>query len=45
MEGLYIFLGVNALIGLILFEWTWAKVKPLREIDEDRDSRFPAFRR
>lgn len=45
MEGLYIFLGVNALIGLVAFEWAWAKVKTIQQVDETRDSQYPAFRR
>ena len=45
MEGLYIFLIVNALIGLLLFEYAWAKVRKVREINEERDSLYPAFRR
>lgn len=48
MEGLYILyiiLGVNASIGLLLFEWAWAHCRPLREVDESRDSKYPAFRR
>ena len=38
-------LVLNALLGLILFEWSWANAKPIREIDEKRDSKYPAFRR
>jgi len=32
-------------LGLITFEWAWAQVKPIRKIDESRDSKYPAFRR
>ena len=45
MEALYIFLAVHAVIGLILFEITWSKCKTLIQIDEARDSKYPAFRR
>lgn len=33
------------LLGLSLFEWAWCKVKPIREINEERDSKYPAYRR
>lgn len=45
----YIFLAVcvilNAIIGYLAFEWAWKQLKPLREVDEARDSQFPVFRR
>jgi hypothetical protein len=28
-----------------MFEWAWYKMKPIREVNEERDSKFPAFRR
>lgn len=31
--------------GALLFEWSWSKMKAYREINEDRDSNYPAFRR
>jgi len=31
--------------GLLMFEWAWSKAKPIREVDEERDSKYPAFRR
>jgi hypothetical protein len=36
---------LNAIFGLILFEWAWKVVKPVRNIVEERDSKYPAFRR
>ena len=45
MTFLYIILFINALVGLYLFEKTWKTIKPLREINEERDSKYPAFRR
>ncbi len=36
---------LNALIGLLIFEWSWAQCKPIININETRDSRYPAFRR
>jgi hypothetical protein len=36
---------VNALVGILAFEWCWHVTKPIREIDEARDSKYPAFRR
>ena len=41
----YIICGVYMFIGLISFEWAWAVVKPLRKNDEERDCKYPAFRR
>jgi hypothetical protein len=31
--------------GLALFEYCWSDLKPLREVDEARDSKYPAYRR
>jgi len=36
---------LNALLGLLIFEVCWKVTKPIREIDEARDSKYPAFRR
>ena len=36
---------VNALIGLLLFEWAWGKMSRFRNPDEDINAMFPAFRR
>ena len=36
---------INALIGLLSFEWAWYSLKPVREVNEERDSQYPAFRR
>jgi len=41
----YIIGGAYVFLSLIMFEWAWASVKSIRNIDEDRDSKFPAFRR
>lgn len=32
-------------LGLLGFEWAWMQVKPVRDIVEERDSKYPAFRR
>lgn len=32
-------------IGLLIFEWAWMKTAPLRVPNEERDSKYPAFRR
>ena len=44
IKGL-IFLGCYMLLGIILFEYSWSVVKPLRQVDEPRDSKYPAYRR
>lgn len=36
---------INAAIGHYIFKWAWKKIKPLREFDEARDSKYPPFRR
>ena len=36
---------VHAVVGIIAIEWCFSRVKRMREVDEQRDSRFPAFRR
>ncbi len=32
-------------IGVYAVEWMWAKMERIRQVDEERDSMFPAFRR
>jgi hypothetical protein len=31
--------------GFLVFEWAYFRVRSLREVNEARDSRYPAFRR
>ena len=45
MEALYIAIGSYMLFGLLLFEYCYAQVKSFRTVDEERDSKFPAYRR
>ena len=35
----------NAIFGILLFEFAWYKMRPVREVNETRDSKYPAFRR
>jgi hypothetical protein len=35
---LFILFILNALVGLFMFQWAWKEIKPLREVDEARDS-------
>ena len=42
---IYTFILLNAITGIILFEWAWSKTDLARRIDEKRDSLFPAWRR
>ena len=35
----------QAVIGVLAIEYAWSKTKRFREINEERDSKFPAFRR
>ena len=40
-----VILIINAVIGVILFEYAWGATKRHRQVDEERDKRYPAFRR
>ena len=42
---LTVLLIINAVLGLIMFEYAWGATKRHRQVDEERDKRFPAFRR
>jgi len=41
----YFFLVLNACLGAFLFERAWANTKRQREVSEERDRHFPAWRR
>ena len=45
LKPLWIYLGVQAVIGLIGVEWALWKFRRYMEVDEERDCNFPAFRR
>ena len=45
MHYYYIIIGAYMLSGLIIFEWAYKKVKPIRDVNEARDSQYPAYRR
>ena len=38
-------LALQAVIGFVALEWAWSQLRRFREVDEERDSKFPAFRR
>ena len=38
-------LCVNAVIGLILFEWAWFRMRRFRKPNKDLDVIYPAYRR
>ena len=40
-----IFFSIYCTIGVICLEWAWIQIKPLREVNEERDKAFPAYRR
>ena len=42
---LYFLIAAYMLFGLYCFESAWAKCKPIRDINEARDSQYPAYRR
>ena len=42
---IFIFFVAQAIIGVIGIEYAWSRTKRYREIDEQRDGKFPAFRR
>lgn len=43
--SIFILILINGAIGILLFEWAWSKTALVRQIDEARDSLFPAWRR
>ncbi len=45
MGLLLILLSINALLGLLMFEFAWKKMKPFYNVNEERDSKYPAYRR
>ena len=45
MVFLSILVIVNSLVGLLMFEWAWKKMKPFYNVNEERDSKQPSFRR
>jgi len=45
MYILVTFLILNALAGILTVNWLWKKLERIRDVQEDRDSLFPAFRR
>lgn len=45
MDLYIILIALYMFLGLVMFEWAWIKVRAIREIDEDRDGKYPAFRR
>jgi len=45
LRTIYTFILMNALTGILLFEWAWSKTDRVRIVDEKRDNLFPAWRR
>lgn len=48
MAFLHIFIALavlNAIIGHFAFQYAWKDIRPLREAKEERDSKYPPFRR
>lgn len=45
IHGLSIAYGIHMLIGFLLFEYAWYRMQRMRDINEERDSKFPVFRR
>ena len=41
----YIIITAYMFTGLICLEWAWIQLKQFREQNEERDGRYPAFRR
>jgi NADH:ubiquinone oxidoreductase subunit 3 (subunit A) len=42
---LIIIFSVQAILGILLFEFAYSRTAPYRNIDEERDCIYPAFRR
>ena len=45
MEWTYLLLILNALVGLAIFEYSWASTKKMRREDSERDKDFPWYKR
>lgn len=45
MPFLFWILGLNSIVGLLIFEWAWSSSKKLRIRNEAIESKYPAFRR
>lgn len=45
MSFWFILLLTNAILGLAMFEWAWIKMRPFYKVNEERDSKYPAYRR
>ena len=41
----WLFPILNALLGHFLLTWAWHNTQRIRQVDEERDSCFPAYRR
>lgn len=41
----YVVLIAYMLSGIFMFEWAYKEMKVFREVDEARDSKYPAYRR
>lgn len=45
MEVYAILLSVYMFMGWLAFEWAWKQLESVRNVNEERDSKFPAYRR
>ena len=45
IRGITLAMGLQAIMGLILIEYAFSRLKRFRDGNEQRDSHFPAFRR
>lgn len=41
----YLLLIAYMLSGIFMFEWAYKEMKVFREVNEERDSKYPAYRR
>lgn len=45
MDIYLVIILLNGILGIAIFEWAWKVGKPFREVNEERDSKVPEFRR
>jgi hypothetical protein len=45
LKVLLIIIGAQALIGIMMIEYAFSRLKRFRDGNEERDAQFPAFRR
>ena len=43
--AIWIYMAVQAFLGILLFEWSWVACSRYRDVQEERDASYPTARR